>query len=73
MILTPYSAQVTTIRNLILNERSQLKDVHVGTVVTSQGNPFVIDASVILNRTFENNCSDYAFIELSSGLLLQIN
>ena len=37
MILSPYRAQVTTIRNLISKERSDLKDVHVGTVVTSQG------------------------------------
>ena len=37
MVLSPYSAQVRVIKDLILKERSQLKDVHVGTVVTSQG------------------------------------
>ena len=45
MVLSPYSAQVTTIRKQILAERSQLKDVHVGTVVTSQGMLIVLDVS----------------------------
>jgi len=37
MILSPYSAQCEIIKKEIQESRSQLTDVHVGTVVTSQG------------------------------------
>ena len=53
MILSPYSAQVTTIRNMIIKERADLKEVHIGTVVTSQGS-FAILLLDIKNTSFRN-------------------
>ena len=38
MIMTPYSAQEHIIKKLIDEKKPDLKDVHVSTVVTSQGN-----------------------------------
>ncbi|XP_039256734.2 3'-5' exoribonuclease HELZ2-like [Styela clava] len=48
MVLSPYTAQCHRIKDIIKRNRSQLNDIHVGTIVTSQGSEadFVILSTV---------------------------